>query len=220
MANEKNKNSAQNGQPKSIGLLRRWFPKIEMKENSTTEFSIVENGVVLKKIASWVHKQIETETDEWFDFLNWIIGSASFLLAQAIQGTPNPPLNAVIAIIWISILFLGKRKAIFPKHLFSGWSLSDDEKIIIQALNGKYLSVRRIFLEAPFFLIGYIYLFFMLFLALPQVQSISVSGHTFASIFLPETCVCIYKPLASEKPSTANKPSEEKKNEGGGANND
>ena len=131
-------------------------------------------------------------------------------MAQAVQGTPNPPLNAFIAMIWISILFWGKRRTTFPKHLLSDGTPTNNEKTVLRELNGRYLSISKIFRKAPFFLIGYIYLLFMLLLALPFVQKMTVFGHTYASIFLPETCVCI------DKSSEAKKPAEEKKTESSG----
>lgn len=134
------------------------------------------------------------EIENWYEYLNMILGATSLGFALASQGTPNPPLNAFICLMFILILHFGINFGKFPSHLRS---LRNENRIayrfLASKIEGMELNPWKAVTMAPLFLIGYIYLLLLVLMALSFVQDISIMDHKLADIFLPKDCVCRFK---------------------------
>jgi len=167
-------------------------------------FSMFHEGILIGKVSKDKSKELATDTEKWFEFLNSTIGAGCFVFALACQGTPNPPLNALISLIWFLLIYLHYKNSYFPKYLkfdstvdlSSGIKLMGEKKarkLVISMLRGKYLSILSISTRAPFFAGGYLYLILIASLFSPHLQYFEIFGHSMANIFLPEKCVCLAK---------------------------
>ncbi|NVD71893.1 hypothetical protein HUX88_15220 [Duganella sp. BJB1802] len=197
------------------GWFRKRFRKVEVIHTKLTDqneaYTIFANGELLGKVSRHTHKRIVDSTSQWFEFLNWAFGAACFVFAQGVQGTPNPPLNAGISLVWMFLLYLHQRTVKFPRLLSKDTtidlpgdqgSLDERRKILLKALTGKYLGFFDIVRRAPFFLIGYFYLVFIATLAYGPFQNAELLGTKLSRLFLPDSCACIVKPV-EDKPVTA-----------------
>jgi len=191
------------------GWFRRRFRKVEVIHTKLTDdneaYTIFANGELLGKVSRHTHKKIVDSTNQWFEFLNWAFGGACFLFAQGVQGTPNPPLNAGISLVWMFLLYLFQKKGKFPRLLTNDTTIDlpgekdtrgERKKILLKALTRKYLGNLEIVWRAPFFLIGYSYLVFIATLAYGPFQNAEILGTKLSRLFLPDSCACIVKPEA------------------------
>lgn len=189
------------------GWWRRQYPKVEVIYTKQTDdneaYTIFANGKQLRKVSKHTHKKFEESITPWFEFLNWVFGAACFLFAQGVQGTPNPPLNAFISLVWMSLLFSHQKNNKVPPLLSNDANLTSPEdkdlnekhkKIVSKALIGKYLGYSVIIRRAPFFLIGYFYLVFIVTLFVGPIQNAEPFGTKLSRYFLPDSCTCIVKP--------------------------
>ncbi|MYN16443.1 hypothetical protein GTP81_06720 [Rugamonas sp. FT107W] len=189
------------------GWWRRRYPKVEVIYTKQTDdneaYTVFANGEQLKKVSKHTHKRYEESTNQWFGFLNWAFGAACFLFAQGVQGTPNPPLNAFISLVWMFLLYLYQKENKFPRLLLDESAIDPPcdkatrekrKKSLSQALTSKYLGNFVIVWRAPFFLIGYSYLVFIALLAFGPIQNAEFFGTRLSRLFLPDSCACIVKP--------------------------
>lgn len=180
---------------------RKLFPKIEFelragRNGDEQSLAVTVNGKCALVLKSSEQAKIKSEVLEWFEFLNMTLGAFCFLGAIAVQGTPNPPLNALLSIGWAIILYTTQASRFFPSHRVNELVTYKLEhwKSIRKALVGRYLTGRSIFLNGSFFLIGFFYLIFISVLGFPALSGDFI-GDDVRRIFLPADYVVAH-PMA------------------------
>ncbi len=172
-----------------------WKKKLTLELKQYDGYVIIcssdgESFKFMKEELGALHEQM----NEWYKFLNWTIGLVCFGFAQAAHGTPHPPLNALLSGIWISIIYFGGLKTYFPSKLDELRKVKSNlKKPVLNLLEGRYLGVLEMCQKLPFFFIGYVYLFFIVLLWIPGMQSLPVMGTKLGDIMLPRECTCIAK---------------------------
>lgn len=162
----------------------------QSSDAATIRSSNGESFTFTKAELASLHEQMNS----WYSFLNWSIGLVCFGFAQAAHGTPHPPLNASLSILWISIFYFGALPNYFPSKLNELRNVKSKlKRPILKLLEGHFLRPRVFVRKLPFFVMGYVYLFFVAFLWIPSVQNISISGTKLGGIMLPKECTCIAK---------------------------
>lgn len=175
----------------------RWS-RFEFKVTKTHDgevYSVYGNGKVLIDVPQALIRDANKEVGDWYEYLNAIIGAAALAFALGVQGTPNPPLNAFICLLFVQISHFAFNLNKFPKHLRSLREENRDAyRFLAKRIEGLQFSTWKIIKRAPLFLVGYLYLLLQVAMAFKSIQSITIWHHTLADIFLPKDCVCRFTP--------------------------
>lgn len=160
--------------------------------NEHAEFlELLYEGELQFRLGKYEYGELVAGIQRWYAFLNVSIGAAALTFAQAAQGTPNPPLNAGIALCWLTLFYFVLKKQYFPKYIHNlrknkNPIVRDVRRVIEKKLIGGWV----VFLKLPFFWIGYLYLFFVIGLSVPELQNVQILDNRLGEIFLPVSCTC------------------------------
>ena len=111
--------------------------------------AIIINGLDLNAIID--------ELEQWFMFLNTVIGMLSFTLALACLGTNIPAINAFFSFIIVILAVEQEKRYILSKTRKLREAAKDNETAdtILKGLERKYLSVPKLIFKSPMYLIGF-----------------------------------------------------------------
>ncbi len=101
----------------------------------------------------------------WATFLNTGIGLLSFTFAIACLGTKTPWLNALLSMIVIMLIRV-QGTHYFPqkiRELRKAAKVDNKAKILYKGLESEFLNTKVLLTKYPIFLIGYIFLCFVIF---------------------------------------------------------
>lgn len=155
------------------------------KSNEGETYIIKRDGVISLSVSPDLVTQTKEEIRSYYYYLNTIFGALSFTLAIAIQGTPNPPLNAALALTWVLIGHFAIDNK-FPPHLKNlGKSKTKEIKFLVKNIAKLHLTTTKTFIKAPLFYIGYLYLMLMTLMNFNEVRDFSIFGKTLSQIFFP-----------------------------------
>lgn len=154
---------------------------------------ILQDGKCVLPIPAEIVNQSISEMKNWYKYLNTTLGVPSFLFALAVQGTPNPPLNAAFCLIWVLLA-----------HIYAGSPYPDSLKRLkksnkkackyyVKLLEKEHLSTLKLIIRVPLFLLGYLYLLIMVLLNFPEVRNLMIFDHTIAEYFLNKECLFLIK---------------------------
>lgn len=160
------------------------------------QYWLLRNGKKERQIEAVHIENIQTELMPWWSRINEITGILAFTFAIAVQGTPHPPLNAFLCLIFIHITHFAIVFNHFPPSIKALRKNKIDNEIaraVIRFVEPNLLGWRAIFSKAPSFLFGYLFLFAMILLALPSVQKLKIYPFesTLGQVFLPSSCACL-----------------------------
>lgn len=101
----------------------------------------------------------------WATFLNTGVGLLSFTLAIACLGTKMPWFNALLSMIVVMLIRV-QGTHYFPqkvRELRKAAKTDNKAKILYKGLESEFLNTRTLFMKYPIFLIGYLFLCFVIF---------------------------------------------------------
>jgi len=110
-------------------------------------------------------KQMESEFKEWEFFLNNGIGILAFSFALGSLGTNSPSVNAFISFLFLSLIYLFGRNKFSKvyKDLRNKKDKTIVEKVMHEGAKKIFLSGKALLLRYPIFLMGYLFLAFVIF---------------------------------------------------------
>ncbi|WP_152558641.1 hypothetical protein [Endozoicomonas numazuensis] len=114
-----------------------------------SEETITINGLDLDAIID--------ELEQWFSFLNTVIGIMSFTLALACLGTNTPAFNALLSVI-IVILAVEQQKRFYlekVRKLRKSAKKNETADLILEGFESRHLSTIKIMLRLPMYWLGF-----------------------------------------------------------------
>ena len=109
--------------------------------------------------------EIREQFKLWATFLNTGIGLLSFTLAIACLGTNIPWVNALLSML-IIVCIRVQGKHYFPskvKDLRKRAKEDEKAKVLLKGLESEFLSFKTLITGYPIFLIGFLFLFLVIF---------------------------------------------------------
>ncbi len=164
-------------------------------DNGVEEYWVLVCGVKTLKIDSAAVDLIKSQISEWWVYLNTMLGLFLFTTAIAVQGTPNPPLNAFIALVFFGLFHYSQIDAYFPKSIAT-LRRKDDKKIykaMKKYIDNEMLGIQKTLSKGGAFILSYFYFVLMVSLAFEYVQKLKIYGMSLGELFLPSNCPCLYR---------------------------
>lgn len=146
------------------------------------------------RLSSVTVRTIERQVDRWVLQLNSVIGILCFNLALAAQGTPSPSLNAFLSLLFIALTQFSVYRFTFPSLLRASRALSKYAdtpygREVNRAVVAEWLGGRRFWCSLRIFLLGYLYLVFLI--VLPNFGAYSIMGKPLQAYFFTPACASV-----------------------------